>query len=70
MCFLSHTLSFNLPCLPNLCVSLGLPGGIARSTHSSSSSDIKREEKEDDDNLSDKTDDEKKDHKVARNRAR
>ncbi|CAF92364.1 unnamed protein product, partial [Tetraodon nigroviridis] len=45
-----------------------LPGGIARSTHSSSSSDIKREEKEDDDNLSDKTDDEKKDHKVARNR--
>ncbi|XP_056894317.1 transcription factor 3b isoform X4 [Takifugu flavidus] len=48
-----------------------LPGGIARSTHSSSSSDIKREDKEDDDdNLSDKTDDEKKDHKAARNRAR
>ncbi|XP_056894315.1 transcription factor 3b isoform X2 [Takifugu flavidus] len=47
-----------------------LPGGIARSTHSSSSSDIKREDKEDDDdNLSDKTDDEKKDHKAARNRA-
>lgn len=52
-----------------MCVLLGLPGGIARSTHSSSSSDIKREEKEDDDNLSDKTDDEK-DNKVARNRAR
>lgn len=52
------------------CLSLGLPGGLARSTHSSSSSDIKREEKEDDDNLSDKTDDEKKDHKAARNRAR
>ena len=64
--------TFNQFCLilTWLCVKLGLPGGIARSTHSSSSSDIKREEKEDDDNLSDKTDDEKKDHKVARNRAR
>lgn len=73
--FLPYALFFNLLLsLPNpdmyVCVSLGLPGGIARSTHSSSSSDIKREEKEDDDNLSDKTDDEKKDHKVARNRAR
>uniref|UniRef100_A0A672YL67 Transcription factor E2-alpha n=1 Tax=Sphaeramia orbicularis TaxID=375764 RepID=A0A672YL67_9TELE len=47
-----------------------LPGGMARSTHSSSSSDIKREDKEDDENSSvaDKSDDEKKDAKVARNR--
>ncbi|XP_077441283.1 transcription factor 3b isoform X8 [Vanacampus margaritifer] len=47
-----------------------LPGGIARSTHSSSSSDIKREDKEDDENSSsaDKSDDEKKDSKAARSR--
>uniref|UniRef100_A0A3Q3VK32 Transcription factor E2-alpha n=1 Tax=Mola mola TaxID=94237 RepID=A0A3Q3VK32_MOLML len=47
-----------------------LPGGIARSTHSSSSSDIKREEKEDDENSSvaDKSEDEKKESKVARSR--
>uniref|UniRef100_G3PGW4 Transcription factor E2-alpha n=1 Tax=Gasterosteus aculeatus aculeatus TaxID=481459 RepID=G3PGW4_GASAC len=46
----------------------GLPGGLARSTHSSSSSDIKREDKEDDENSSvgDKSDDEKKDSKAAR----
>lgn len=73
--FLLFALFFNLLLsLPNpdvcVCVSIGLPGGLARSTHSSSSSDIKREDKEDDDNLSDKTDDEKKDHKAARNRAR
>ncbi|KAM4548494.1 transcription factor 3b isoform 5-T5 [Odontesthes bonariensis] len=49
-----------------------LPGGLARSTHSSSSSDIKREDKEDDENSSnaDKSDDEKKESKAARNRAR
>ncbi|XP_076582245.1 transcription factor 3b isoform X4 [Chaetodon auriga] len=49
-----------------------LPGGMARSTHSSSSSDIKREDKEDDENSSvaDKSDDEKKDSKVARSRTR
>ncbi|XP_077441280.1 transcription factor 3b isoform X5 [Vanacampus margaritifer] len=49
-----------------------LPGGIARSTHSSSSSDIKREDKEDDENSSsaDKSDDEKKDSKAARSRTR
>ncbi|KAK5870083.1 hypothetical protein PBY51_024744 [Eleginops maclovinus] len=48
----------------------GLPGGLARSTHSSSSSDIKREDKEDDENSSvaDKSDDEKKESKAARNR--
>ncbi|KAM4548501.1 transcription factor 3b isoform 12-T12 [Odontesthes bonariensis] len=48
-----------------------LPGGLARSTHSSSSSDIKREDKEDDENSSnaDKSDDEKKESKAARNRA-
>ncbi|XP_041647135.1 transcription factor 3b isoform X2 [Cheilinus undulatus] len=48
-----------------------LPGGMARSTHSSSSSDIKRESKEDDENSSvaDKSDDEKKDSK-ARSRTR
>ncbi|XP_060889375.1 transcription factor 3b isoform X8 [Labrus mixtus] len=47
-----------------------LPGGMARSTHSSSSSDIKREDKEDDENSSvaDKSEDEKKDSKVARSR--
>ncbi|XP_069378345.1 transcription factor 3b isoform X19 [Paralichthys olivaceus] len=46
-----------------------LPGGLARSTHSSSSSDIKREDKEDDENsVSDKSDEEKKDSKVARSR--
>lgn len=58
--------------LASLCLSLGLPGGIARSTHSSSSSDIKREEKEDDENSSvaDKSEDEKKDSKVARSRTR
>uniref|UniRef100_A0A8C4EBU6 Transcription factor E2-alpha n=1 Tax=Dicentrarchus labrax TaxID=13489 RepID=A0A8C4EBU6_DICLA len=49
-----------------------LPGGMARSTHSSSSSDIKREDKEDDENSSvaDKSDDEKKDSKAARSRTR
>ncbi|XP_073332120.1 transcription factor 3b isoform X3 [Pagrus major] len=49
-----------------------LPGGIARSTHSSSSSDIKREDKEDDENSSvaDKSDDEKKESKAARSRTR
>ncbi|XP_035803520.1 transcription factor 3b isoform X15 [Amphiprion ocellaris] len=47
-----------------------LPGGMARSTHSSSSSDIKREDKEDDENssIADKSDDEKKDSKAARSR--
>uniref|UniRef100_A0A665WJ91 Transcription factor E2-alpha n=1 Tax=Echeneis naucrates TaxID=173247 RepID=A0A665WJ91_ECHNA len=46
-----------------------LPGGMARSTHSSSSSDIKREDKEDDENsIGDKSDEEKKDSKVARSR--
>lgn len=50
---------------------LGLPGGLARSTLSSSSSDIKREDKEDDENsLADKSDDEKKDSKAARSRTR
>ncbi|XP_062250852.1 transcription factor 3b isoform X8 [Platichthys flesus] len=51
-----------------------LPGGMARSTHSSSSSDIKREEREDRDDdensLSDKSDDERKDSKLARIRSR
>ncbi|XP_069006319.1 transcription factor 3b isoform X4 [Embiotoca jacksoni] len=49
-----------------------LPGGMARSTHSSSSSDIKREDREDDENSSvaDKSDDEKKDSKAARSRTR
>ncbi|XP_022046893.1 transcription factor 3b isoform X1 [Acanthochromis polyacanthus] len=49
-----------------------LPGGMARSTHSSSSSDIKREDKEDDENssIADKSDDEKKDSKAARSRTR
>ncbi|XP_039984837.1 transcription factor 3b isoform X2 [Xiphias gladius] len=48
-----------------------LPGGMARSTHSSSSSDIKREDKEDDENsLADKSEEEKKDSKVARSRTR
>ncbi|XP_045905605.1 transcription factor 3b isoform X2 [Micropterus dolomieu] len=49
-----------------------LPGGMARSTHSSSSSDIKREDREDDENSSvaDKSEDEKKDSKVARSRTR
>ncbi|XP_026160646.1 transcription factor 3b isoform X6 [Mastacembelus armatus] len=48
-----------------------LPGGIARSTHSSSSSDIKREDKEDDENsVADKSEEEKKDSKVARSRTR
>ncbi|XP_057696294.1 transcription factor 3b isoform X4 [Corythoichthys intestinalis] len=47
-----------------------LPGGMTRSTHSSSSSDIKREDKEEDENSSnaDKSDDEKKDSKAARSR--
>ncbi|XP_032382218.1 transcription factor 3b isoform X3 [Etheostoma spectabile] len=47
-----------------------LPGGLARSTHSSSSSDIKREDKEDDENSSvaDKSEDEKKETKAARSR--
>ncbi|XP_047442969.1 transcription factor 3b isoform X2 [Mugil cephalus] len=49
-----------------------LPGGMARSTHSSSSSDIKREDREDDENSSvgDKSEDEKKDSKAARSRTR
>ncbi|XP_015251521.1 PREDICTED: transcription factor E2-alpha-like isoform X2 [Cyprinodon variegatus] len=49
-----------------------LPGGLARSAHSSSSSDIKREDKEDDENssIADKSEDEKKDSKAARNRTR
>ncbi|CAI5639216.1 unnamed protein product [Oreochromis niloticus] len=49
-----------------------LPGGLARSTHSSSSSDIKREDKEDDENSSvaDKSEEEKKDTKAARSRTR
>ncbi|XP_053285980.1 transcription factor 3b isoform X10 [Pleuronectes platessa] len=50
-----------------------LPGGMARSTHSSSSSDIKREEREDreddENSLSDKSDDERKDSKLARIRS-
>ncbi|XP_053732820.1 transcription factor 3b isoform X11 [Synchiropus splendidus] len=47
-----------------------LPGGLSRSTHSSSSSDIKREDKEDDENSSvaDKSEEEKKDSKAARSR--
>ncbi|XP_032427256.1 transcription factor 3b isoform X8 [Xiphophorus hellerii] len=47
-----------------------LPGGLARSAHSSSSSDIKREDKEDDENssIADKSEEEKKDSKAARNR--
>ncbi|XP_013860073.1 transcription factor 3b isoform X4 [Austrofundulus limnaeus] len=49
-----------------------LPGGLARSAHSSSSSDIKREDKEDDENSSvaDKSEEEKKDSKMARSRTR
>ncbi|XP_071343629.1 transcription factor 3b isoform X1 [Trachinotus anak] len=48
-----------------------LPGGMTRSTHSSSSSDIKREDKEDDENsVADKSEEEKKDSKVARSRTR
>uniref|UniRef100_A0A3Q3IZJ3 Transcription factor E2-alpha n=1 Tax=Monopterus albus TaxID=43700 RepID=A0A3Q3IZJ3_MONAL len=48
-----------------------LPGGMTRSTHSSSSSDIKREDKEDDENsVTDKSEEEKKDSKVARSRTR
>ncbi|XP_029938412.1 transcription factor 3b isoform X2 [Salarias fasciatus] len=49
-----------------------LPGGLARSTHSSSSSDIKREDKEDDENssIADKSEEEKKDPKAARSRTR
>uniref|UniRef100_A0A667X522 Transcription factor E2-alpha n=1 Tax=Myripristis murdjan TaxID=586833 RepID=A0A667X522_9TELE len=47
-----------------------LPGGVARSTHSSSSSDIKREDKEDDENssIADKSEEEKKETKLARTR--
>uniref|UniRef100_A0A7N5ZTU9 Transcription factor E2-alpha n=1 Tax=Anabas testudineus TaxID=64144 RepID=A0A7N5ZTU9_ANATE len=48
-----------------------LPGGLTRSTLSSSSSDIKREDKEDDENsVADKSEEEKKDSKVARSRTR
>ncbi|XP_042561227.1 transcription factor 3b isoform X3 [Clupea harengus] len=55
-----------------------LPGSLARSTHSthsthsSNSSDIKREDKEDDENssIADKSEDEKKESKAARHRAR
>uniref|UniRef100_A0A8C9YUI8 Transcription factor E2-alpha n=1 Tax=Sander lucioperca TaxID=283035 RepID=A0A8C9YUI8_SANLU len=56
--------------LTSMRLSLGLPGGLARSTHSSSSSDIKREDKEDDENSSvaDKSEDEKKESKAARSR--
>ncbi|XP_060736619.1 transcription factor 3b isoform X3 [Tachysurus vachellii] len=45
-----------------------LPGGVA--THSSNSSDIKREDKDDDDNssIADKSEEERKDPKVSRNR--
>lgn len=48
----------------------GLPGGVA--THSSNSGDIKSEDKEEDDNssIADKSDEEKKDPKVSRNRTR
>lgn len=48
----------------------GLPGGVA--THSSNSSDIKREDKDDDENssIADKSEEEKKDPKVSRNRTR
>ncbi|XP_029002571.1 transcription factor 3b isoform X3 [Betta splendens] len=46
-----------------------LPGGMTRSTLSSSSSDIKREDKEDDENsVADKSEEEKKDSKAARSR--
>ncbi|XP_030639879.1 transcription factor 3b isoform X2 [Chanos chanos] len=47
-----------------------LPGGLARSTHSSNSSDIKREDKEEDDNSSvtEKSEDEKKESKPSRTR--
>uniref|UniRef100_A0A6Q2WXV0 Transcription factor E2-alpha n=1 Tax=Esox lucius TaxID=8010 RepID=A0A6Q2WXV0_ESOLU len=46
----------------------GLPGSVARSTHSSSGSDIKREDKEDDENssIADKSEDEKKETKRIR----
>ncbi|XP_060934449.1 transcription factor 3b isoform X3 [Limanda limanda] len=51
-----------------------LPGGLARSTHSSSSSDIKREDREDreddENSVSDKSEDERKDSKLARIRSR
>lgn len=48
----------------------GLSGGVA--THSSNSADVKREDKEDDDNssIADKSEEEKKDPKVSRNRTR
>lgn len=71
-CWRPPTNALQSKILTSLCLSLGLPGGIARSTHSSSSSDIKREEKEDDENSSvaDKSEDEKKDSKVARSRTR
>ncbi|KAK3533589.1 hypothetical protein QTP70_023416, partial [Hemibagrus guttatus] len=47
-----------------------LPGGVA--THSSNSADIKREDKEEDENssIADKSEEEKKDPKVSRNRTR
>lgn len=53
-----------------LCCTTGLPGSVARSTHSSSGSDIKREDKEDDENSStaDKSEDEKKETKRIRAR--
>ncbi|KAK2907729.1 hypothetical protein Q8A73_008802 [Channa argus] len=48
-----------------------LPGGMARSSLSSSSSDIKREDKEDDENsVGDKSEEGKKDSKMARSRTR
>ncbi|KAG9350587.1 hypothetical protein JZ751_024476 [Albula glossodonta] len=47
-----------------------LPGGISRSTHSSSSSDVKREDKEEDENSAgEKSEDEKKDSKASHNRS-
>uniref|UniRef100_A0AAX7TVQ3 Transcription factor E2-alpha n=1 Tax=Astatotilapia calliptera TaxID=8154 RepID=A0AAX7TVQ3_ASTCA len=67
-----HHASGPTPALRALCLSVGLPGGLARSSHSSSSSDIKREDKEDDENSSvaDKSEEEKKDTKAARSRTR
>ncbi|XP_062375143.1 transcription factor E2-alpha-like isoform X4 [Sardina pilchardus] len=50
----------------------GFNGGLMRSSHSSSSLDIKREDKEDDENssLNDKSEDERRDAKLARSRTR
>ncbi|MFT7798760.1 transcription factor E2-alpha isoform X1 [Arapaima gigas] len=56
----------------NNSVFTGLPGGITRSTNSTSNSDIKREDKEDDENssIAGKSEDEKKEGKVVRTRTR